>query len=222
LPIRDYEQAPSGSGPKRSAQRSSDHRSAALIALQRSIGNAGVEAMLRNPSVSPNIFLQAAGPVAAAPDAGTATEVDNSDIDGLELQGDVGDAAKELRRQVPAVQFTSGRRTLEEDCSAVAKHIADDPGYVDIFVNSRPKRLIKAWVEKHPKATRAEIANGLAEILEPMDDTERSYWSLHLGGRAFDVSSSSATLTQVRKVFPQALSEEGHWHVQFPSKWQKP
>ncbi|HEY8735629.1 MAG TPA: hypothetical protein VIO62_01150 [Candidatus Dormibacteraeota bacterium] len=182
----------------------------AVLELQRKIGNAAVTALLRTPDAG------------VAADAGTAPAATDADIAGLDLQEDVANAARELKKQIPAVQFNSGRRTLTADCWAVSKHIADDPAYVDIFVNSRPKRLIKAWVAAHPAATRQAIAAGLEGILEPMGDTERSYWSLHLGGRAFDVASGSATLADVRKVFPSAISEEGHWHVQFPSAWSKP
>jgi len=154
---------------------------------------------------------------------GTATDTaSDAEVDGLDLQSDVSDAAHALKAKIPAVHFTSGRRTLEEDSAAVAGNIVANRNYVDIFVDSRPKRLIKKWVDDHPTATKQEITDALVTILEPMNDTERSYWSLHLGGRAFDISQSSCTLADLQKVFAQALQEETHWHVQFVRTWSKP
>ncbi|MEO9008502.1 MAG: hypothetical protein ABI401_15505 [Candidatus Dormibacter sp.] len=188
--------------------------------LQRLAGNSAVTELLKGHPTA----VQRAGPAAspsATPDAGAAVSTADPAIDGLDLQSDVSDAARELKKAVPAVVFTSGRRSLQHDSSLVAGHIVANRHYVDIFVNSRPKRLIKAWVDAHPNATVAEVTDGIVGILEPMDDTERSYWSLHLGGRAFDVDSGSCTLAEVKTIFPQAFSEEGHWHVQFPTHWAK-
>jgi hypothetical protein len=195
-----------------------DPRAETLHRLQRLAGNDAVTALL-----CPQPVMQrtdgGAAPVAA--DAGTTTQASDPEIDGLDLQSDVADAAHALKTAIPAVHFTSGRRTLEEDSSAVAGNIVANRHYVDIFVNSRPKRLIKAWVDAHPTATKEEITGAIVKILEPMNETERSYWSLHVAGRAFDVSPSSCTLADVRKVFPNALGEDTHWHVQFARTWSK-
>ena len=199
-------------------QRSQDQH-VDILELQRLAGNQAVSDLI----VRGDLPLQRddAGTTALA--GGTATETaSDAEIDGLDLQSDVADAARALKTKVPAVHFTSGRRTLEEDSAAVAGNIVANRNYVDIFVDSRPKRLIKKWVDDHPTATKQEITDALVTILEPMNDTERSYWSLHLGGRAFDISQSSCTLADLQKVFAQALQEETHWHVQFVRTWSKP
>lgn len=203
-------------------RQGSPDRNADVLELQRLAGNQAVSDLVgRGRLVLQRDDAGTATPTAA--DAGATTEAaSDSEIDGLDLQSDVADAARALKTKIPAVHFTSGRRTLEEDSSAVAGNIVANRNYVNIFVNSRPKRLIKAWVDAHPTATREEITDALVKILEPMDDTERSYWSLHLAGRAFDISQSSCTLADLQKVFPQALQEETHWHVQFVGKWSKP
>jgi hypothetical protein len=184
-----------------------------LLNLQRLAGNQAVIQLIGDAGT---------GTVAAA-DAGTATDsASDAEIDGLDLQSDVADAARYLKKQISSVRFTSGRRSLEEDSAAVAGNIVANRSYVDIFVDSRPKRLIKKWVDDHPTATKQEITNALVTILEPMNETERSYWSLHLGGRAFDISQGSCTLADLQKVFPRALQEETHWHVQLVGRWSKP
>jgi hypothetical protein len=196
-----------------------DPRADALLSLQRLAGNDAVSEMFR---VRPTVQRADGGTAPVAADAGATATASDAEIDGLDLQSDVADAARALKTAIPGVDFTSGRRTLEEDSSAVAGNIVANRHYVDIFVNSRPKRLIKAWVDAHPTATREEIADGIVKILEPMNETERSYWSLHVAGRAVDISPSSCTLAALQKVFPNALAEETHWHVQFAHTWRKP
>jgi hypothetical protein len=193
-----------------------------VLELQRLAGNQAVSDLLGSGGL--DLQRADAGTTATtATDAGTTTDsASDAEIDGLDLQSDVADAARALKKKIPAVHFTSGRRTLEEDSSAVAGNIVANRNYVDIFVNSRPKRLIKKWVDDHPTATRQEITDALVAILEPMNETERSYWSLHLAGRAFDISQSSCSLADLQKAFPQALQEETHWHVQFVGTWSKP
>ena len=189
---------------------------AGIMRLQRLAGNEAVADLLAQQGEHIQRADGGTAPVATA-DAGAATD---SDVDGLDLQSDVANAAKALKSKVPAVRFTSGRRSLEEDSSAVAANIVANRNYVDTFVDSEPKKLIKTWVDAHPTATKAEITDAIVTILEPMNETKRSYWSLHLGGRAFDISPSSCTLAEVQAVFPQALREETHWHVQFVSAWK--
>ena len=199
-------------------QRSQDQH-ADVLELQRLAGNQAVSDLI----VRGDLAVQRADGGTTALAGGTATDTaSDAEIDGLDLQSDVSDAARALKAKIPAVHFTSGRRTLEEDSAAVAGNIVANRNYVDIFVDSRPKRLIKKWVDDHPTATKQEITDALVTILEPMNDTERSYWSLHLAGRAFDISQSSCTLADLQKVFPQALQEETHWHVQFVRTWSKP
>ena len=194
-----------------------DARADLVQSLQRLAGNRAVSAWLGQVSVQRD---DAGTPVATA-DAGTAAAAD-ADITALELQADVADAAKALKAAVPAVHLTIGRRSLEEGALAVATNIVANRSYVDGFADSGPKKLIKKWVDDHPTATRQEIIDALVVILTPMNDTERSYWSLHLGGRAFDISPSSCTLAEVQRLFPQALEEQTHWHVQFVTHWSKP
>src|SRR5438105_4354077 len=199
-------------------QRSQDQH-ANVLELQRLAGNQAVSDLI----VRADLGVQRADAGTTALAGGTATDTSNDpEIDGLDLQSDVADAARALKAKIPAVHFSSGRRTLEEDSAAVAGNIVANRNYVDIFVDSRPKRLIKKWVDDHPTATKQEITDALVTILEPMNDTERSYCSLHLGGRAFDISQSSWTLADLQKVFAQALQEETHWHVQFVRTWSKP
>ena len=190
--------------------------SAGILRLQRLAGNEAVADLLAREGAHLQRADAGTAPVATA-DAGAATD---SDVDALDLQSDVANAAKALKAKVPAVRFTSGRRSLEEDSSAVAANIVANRNYVNTFVDSEPKKLIKTWVDGHPTATKAEITDAIVKILEPMNDTKRSYWSLHLGGRAFDISQTSCTLAEVQAVFPQALQEETHWHVQFVSAWK--
>ena len=220
----ELERQPGNPVPSRSvtgrAEGGRESMADAVGNLQRLAGNAAVTAFLKGHPTAVQRAGSEAAPT-ATPDAGVAASTADPAIDGLDLQSDVSDAARELKKGIPAVVFTSGRRSLQHDSSLVAAHIVADRNYVDIFVNSRPKRLIKAWVDAHPNATVAEVTDGIVGILEPMDETERSYWSLHLGGRAFDVDSGSCTLAEVKTTFPQAFAEEGHWHVQFPTHWVK-
>lgn len=193
-----------------------------LLDLQRLAGNQAVSVLIQQGRLDlQRADADAATIPTAASDTTTTTPTDG-EIDALDLQADVAEAARYLKKKIPGVRFTSGRRTLEEDSAAVAGNIVANRSYVDIFVNSKPKREIKKWVDAHPTATKEEITKALVDILTPMSETERSYWSLHLAGRAFDVSQSSCTLDQLQKVFPNALEEETHWHVQLKDKWTTP
>ncbi len=85
--------------------------------MQRLAGNQAVSDLIVRRDLG--VQREDAGTTALA--GGTATDTSNdAEIDGLELQSDVADAARALKAKVLAVHFTSGRRTLEEDSTAVA------------------------------------------------------------------------------------------------------
>src|SRR5437879_1114327 len=137
-------------------QRSQD---ADVLELQRLAGNQAVSDLIVRGDLA--VQRNDAGTTTALV-GGTATDTaSDAEIDGLDLQSDVADAARALKAKIPAVHFTSGRRTLEEDSAAVAGNILADRNYVDICVDSRPKRLIQQWGDDHPTAPQQGIPGAL-------------------------------------------------------------
>ncbi len=152
------------------------------------------------------------------------------DIFRLSLVGDCELAAKEFAQAHPDAVFTSGRRTKEEQASAMASHVAADHLWiVKTYRPSDAALLCQHWVTANPLAkSEPEIAAGLLSVLDGLTDEQCKQLSRHFEGKAFDVrpvgglhgSMMLATLRLVVKKYGGILLEsEGGirlWHAQFP------
>ena len=130
------------------------------------------------------------------------------------------------KRDHPTVVFTSGRRTVSQQASAMAGNILVNRKWVEQTYAASPERdVLQKWVDDHPEAmTAAAIAAGLVGIMSTWSDAQRVKLSRHFAGLAFDVQPTSSTvLKDAIKALPNLikfLDNEGGitiWHVEFKS-----
>ena len=150
-------------------------------------------------------------------------------IDELNLQPVAERGARALLARHPSVIFTSGRRTVAEQASAMASNIVASGRrrwIEETYAASPPRNRLQAWVNAHPEAkTRAALAAGLRSVMAAMSDNELRRISKHLAGLAFDISpvagSGGDAIKRTMAALPgvtKFLEREGglvRWHVQF-------
>ncbi len=138
----------------------------------------------------------------------------------MNLQPDVADKARQLEMLAANVVFTSGRRTVEQQASAMAQNETESPGYVQAtYAESDAKEAILAWLAANPGSDLPTMTQGFTDVLNGLTPDQQLKISRHLTGRAFDIQPNSATEDQVNSLQPQLfLTSEGglsRWHVQF-------
>lgn len=135
--------------------------------------------------------------------------------------------ARLLQAKHPEVEFTSGRRDVPGQASAMASNIIHNRRWIEeTYVSTGPSRELQAWVDAHPQAvTQDQIAAGLEAIMASWTDAQKAALSKHFSGDAFDVEPVSgpagaailATLERLPGV-KKVLTKEGglvRWHAQF-------
>ncbi len=149
------------------------------------------------------------------------SEAGSSDIDRLNLDSDVADKARELRRRAPGVIFTSGRRDIARQARAMAGNVVVNRRWIEqTYRSTTAIQSLQQWVNSHPNAdTVDEIARGLTDLMNAMPEAQRMGISKHLSGRAFDVKPNSCPTSAITALSPrQFLQREGGlviWHVGF-------
>jgi hypothetical protein len=138
----------------------------------------------------------------------------------LDLEPDVKVKAEELASKAPGVVFTSGRRTISQQANAMAQNVVQNRRYVqETYRASKLRDALQRWVDAHPTATEAGIANGFFHILTAWSPADLRHLSAHLTGRAFDIEPHSAPAAEVVALSPRQFltSEAGlpRWHVGF-------
>ena len=146
-------------------------------------------------------------------------------IDSLDLVDYVADAARSLLKAHPGVVFTSGRRNVEQQASAMAGNVRKNRSWIVQTYKASPERAaLQAWIDAHPEAvTKAAIAAGLAEIMSGWSDAQKGGFSRHFSGQAFDVKpvANGQAITAAIKALPNLrkfLDKEGGlviWHADF-------
>lgn len=145
----------------------------------------------------------------------------------LNLADHAKSAAEKLKKDFPAVVFTSGRRTVSGQASAMAGNIVKNRQWiVQTYASSIERDALQSWVDVHPEArTAPAIAAGLAAIMEGWTDAQRVKLSRHFAGLAFDVQpTSDANLKAAIRALPHLvkfLESEGGltiWHAEFSAK----
>lgn len=148
-------------------------------------------------------------------------------IADLDLAEPALSAAKALLAAHPAVLFTSGRRSVDEQASAMAGNIVSNRRWIaETYVSTYQAAQLQAWVAQHPEAARASaIAQGLAAIMTPWTDAQKGALSKHFSGEAFDVQpmtgpEGDAVMETIRSLphLTKFLTREGgltRWHAQF-------
>jgi hypothetical protein len=150
----------------------------------------------------------------------------SSSIDDLGLIEHAKSGAQALHNQFPNLVFTSGRRGVEQQASAMAGNVVRKRKWIQqTYVPSPQRDALQKWVDSHPEATtRAAIAAGLKGIMDGWTDDQRGRFSKHFGGLAFDVrpvSQGAAAIKAFIRRLPHLhkfLEREGGlviWHADF-------
>lgn len=153
------------------------------------------------------------------------------DIMRLHLEGNAELAAMEFAREHRSAKIISGKRTITEQAEAMAYNIvrhSKREEWLDIYLYRPIRNACKKWVKANPKATEAQVADGIAGVLRTFTEVELHKLSVHFSGKAFDVQPVGGidgmrqleTLRKlVKKYDGKLLTKEGglvRWHVQFP------
>jgi hypothetical protein len=162
----------------------------------------------------------------AASGVAAATETD-PDIEALNLRGVARKAAYALKRAHPAVKFTSGRRSKDDQARAMASNVVLHRKWIeDTYASSTVSRACQKWVDKNPdKTTKQDIQAGLLSVLNQATDAQLAALSKHLSGDAFDVQPVETDADAIKKTIRRLvkgvgtfLEKEGglvRWHAQF-------
>jgi hypothetical protein len=137
-------------------------------------------------------------------------------------------AATILCARFPQLQITSGRRSIQEQATAMSKNIALDRDFVRSTYKASPVSIAcQRWVDSNPGVTNAgSIAAGLLSVFVSFDDAGLARISKHLSGDAFDVQPVVEGAGVIKAFIAQLpslerfLDHEGNlerWHLQFAS-----
>lgn len=152
------------------------------------------------------------------------------DVMRLGLIGNAARAAAIIAKAHPDVHFRSGRRTLEEQASAMSKNVvrAGRKWIAENYKASNVVAAVQRWIDSHPEAvTYMAIRTGMLVVLRQFSDLELRKLSKHLTGQAFDIEpidglQGQMALQTIRSVVKELggtfLENEGKvkvWHCQF-------
>ena len=197
---------------------------AAVRALHRCIGNAALQRLaLEGPSAP--LLRQA---MEAAASATRPAAKADADIEALRLTAQARAGAIILRTKHPEIVFTSGKRDVSAQASAMAANIVSSGNrrwIQQTYTASTASAALQKWVDDHPGAViKAEIARGLELTLNAMSADQQAQISKHLSGAAFDVRPQEEDAEAIKAdiaALPgktRFLQVEGglvRWHVQF-------
>jgi hypothetical protein len=148
-------------------------------------------------------------------------------LSDLDLAGHAKDGAQVLMRAHPAVVFTSGRRSVQQQADAMAGNVVGNRNWIrDTYAESPERYELQTWVESHPDATtRDQIMAGLRTVMNGWNDARKMRLSRHFAGLAFDVQPVVGAVGEAIKATIRALphlrrfldSEGGKiiWHAEF-------
>jgi hypothetical protein len=136
-------------------------------------------------------------------------------IDDLDLNTSAKEAAKALLAKFPNdVKFTSGRRSISEQASAMAPNVVRNRRWIQQTYKDTPQRAaLQKWVDDHPEAkTASAIAAGLEGVMNGWSDDEKRNFSRHITGDAFDVKPVTGSKgDRIKEEIPRL--PELHWHT---------
>jgi hypothetical protein len=130
----------------------------------------------------------------------------------------------------PTVKFTSGRRNVAQQASAMAGNVRVNRKWIqETYTDTPQRKALQKWVDDHPDAkTKAAIAAGLESVMTTWSDLQKSRLSRHFSGQAFDVQpvvgDAGKTIKKTIRALPnlrQFLEKEGglvRWHADFEKK----
>ena len=170
-----------------------------------------------------------AAQVAGTPAAGAVKEdavTTDPDIEALDLADAAKKGAYALKKQFPAVVFTSGRRDKAGQASAMASNVISNRNWIkETYAKNDASDACQKWVDDNPtKKTKAEIAAGLKSTMDGLTDAQLGQLSKHLSGEAFDVQPVDKDADGIKAAIKaldglsKFLDKEGglvRWHAQF-------
>ena len=149
-------------------------------------------------------------------------------IDDLDLASSAKAGAKKLQEQFPNdVKFTSGRRSIERQASAMAPNIVTNRKWIEQTYKASPQSAaLQKWVDENPTTTTAAaIAAGLQSVMSSWTAAQQRNFSRHITGDAFDVQPVPGTqgekikqaIANLPKLDWHTFQEGGLeiWHAQF-------
>lgn len=149
-------------------------------------------------------------------------------IDELDRAASAKAGAQKLQQQFPNdVKFTSGRRSIEEQASAMAPNVVSNRKWIEQTYKASPERTaLQKWVDHNPAATTAiVIAKGLEETMKSWTEAQQRSFSRHITGDAFDVKPVAGAqgdkikdaIAKLPKLNWHTFQEGGIeiWHAQF-------
>lgn len=154
------------------------------------------------------------------------TSANEPAIEVLQLAPIARAAAYALKRAHPAVTFTSGRRSKQDQARAMASNVVRNRRWIaQTYLASPLCTRCQDWVDAHPERTTwQEIQAGLLSVLDRASDAELAKFSFHLAGMAFDVLPVTVDADKIKTTIRQLhgldkfLDTEGglvRWHAQF-------
>jgi len=151
-------------------------------------------------------------------------------VDDLDLVDYAKAAADKLQADFPDVIFTSGRRNVLQQANAMAGNVVQNRTWIEeTYLATKERDDLQGWVDANPTAnTKEAIAAGLAGIMANWTDDQKSRFSRHFSGQAFDVQPVVGTRGGNIKVAIQSLPDlrkfldnEGGliiWHADFEKR----
>lgn len=126
----------------------------------------------------------------------TASRVPDPQIDMLNLSPQTAELAYQIKDVTPSVSFTSGRRDIAKQASAMAANVLRSRQFIkNTYKASTLRDKLQAWVDANPGAiTQAAVLNGLMSVFNAADPASVADFSKHLAGDAFDVQPVNGAL----------------------------
>lgn len=148
-------------------------------------------------------------------------------IPELDLAPNAKAGAESLKKEFGEnVVFTSGRRSVTDQCRAMAQNIIKTGDRKWIEKTYKAGKELQNWVDKNPSADTVEkLQEGLESVMSGWNETKLMKISYHLSGAAFDLSPVSGVIGEKMITAINSLSNlnkfldgEGGvavWHLQF-------
>lgn len=149
-------------------------------------------------------------------------------IEDLDLASSAKAAAEDLLAQFPSdVKFTSGRRSISDQASAMSPNVARNRKWIEQTYKDTPQRAaLQKWVDDHPEAkTSAAITTGLKSVMAGWTESQKRNFSRHITGDAFDVQPVGGNKGEkIKQAIAKLPNLQWHtfveggleiWHAQF-------
>ena len=133
-----------------------------------------------HPAIDPETSAVTASPLpvsigmgsgAATPVADKTSTVSDPAIEALDLAATARTAAYALKKAHPAVEFTSGRRSKEDQARAMASNVVKNRKWIEqTYASSTLRTRCQEWVDANTdQTTQAQIAAGLVSVWRTSD-----------------------------------------------------